>query len=517
MKYPIGIQDFRELREGGYVYVDKTAQIHRILTGGKYFFLSRPRRFGKSLLLSTIKELYAGSRELFEGLWIEDQWDWGHTNPVIWIKFSAIDYQQKGLYGALTEEMERIGAALGISLKTETLKDRFKELIDQAKQKYGRKAALLIDEYDKPIIDYLDDVEKAESNRAVLKNFYSILKDSDPYLELVFITGVSAFSKVSIFSDLNNLYNISLTDLAEELLGITQEELESYFEEPLRQAAEKNKLSFEELLKKVRRWYNGYSWTGESKLYNPFSLLSFLSGKRFQNFWFETGTPTFLVKEMKQTAYYSISDTQATSHELNNFDLERLNPISVLFQTGYLTITHYEPEDLLYTLDYPNLEVKHSLEQVLLNEYLDHPTPSGLPRVITIRNALRQKDIDTVVEVINAAFAEIPPEHWTGQKEHFYHAVTHLLFSLLGTYIQSQVNTSRGRCDAVVQTEGLIYAFEFKLDKSADEALQQIREKGYLEPYADSPKEKIAVGVNFSSEERKITDWKVEALVPRSS
>ena len=220
---------------------------------------------------------------------------------------------------------------------------------------------------------------------------------------------------------------------------------------------------------------------------------------------------------MKQTAYYSISDTQATSHELNNFDLERLNPISVLFQTGYLTITHYEPEDLLYTLDYPNLEVKHSLEQVLLNEYLDHPTPSGLPRVITIRNALRQKDIDTVVEVINAAFAEIPPEHWTGQKEHFYHAVTHLLFSLLGTYIQSQVNTSRGRCDAVVQTEGLIYAFEFKLDKSADEALQQIREKGYLEPYADSPKEKIAVGVNFSSEERKITDWKVEALVPRSS
>ena len=278
MKYPIGIQDFRELREGGYVYVDKTAQIHRILTGGKYFFLSRPRRFGKSLLLSTIKELYAGSRELFEGLWIEDQWDWGHTNPVIWIKFSAIDYQQKGLYGALTEEMERIGAALGISLKTETLKDRFKELIDQAKQKYGRKAALLIDEYDKPIIDYLDDVEKAESNRAVLKNFYSILKDSDPYLELVFITGVSAFSKVSIFSGLNNLYNISLTDLAEELLGITQEELESYFEEPLRQAAEKNKLSFEELLKKVRRWYNGYSWTGESKLYNPFSLLSFLSG-----------------------------------------------------------------------------------------------------------------------------------------------------------------------------------------------------------------------------------------------
>lgn len=187
------------------------------------------------------------------------------------------------------------------------------------------------------------------------------------------------------------------------------------------------------------------------------------------------------------------------------------------YPTGYLTITHYEPEDLIYTLGYPNLEVKHSLEQVLLNEYLDHPTPSGLPRVITIRNALRQKDIDTVVEVINAAFAEIPPEHWAGQREHFYHAVTHLLFSLLGTYIQSQVNTSRSRCDAIVQTEALIYAFEFKLDKSADEALSQIRERGYLEPFADSEKEKIAVGLNFSSEERKIVEWQMEALVPRPS
>ncbi|MCB0614411.1 MAG: ATP-binding protein [Phaeodactylibacter sp.] len=510
MKYPIGIQDFRELREGGYVYVDKTAQIHRILTGGKYFFLSRPRRFGKSLLLSTIKELYAGSRELFEGLWIEDHWDWGHTNPVIHIKFASFKYKDNPLKEAIQEGLAPEAARLGIELAEGDFVNPLEDLIIKAHQKYGRKVALLIDEYDKPIIDYLDDVEKAEENRDTLKWLYSIIKDSDPHLELVFITGVSAFSKVSIFSDLNNLYNISLTNLAEDLLGITQEELESTFEAPMRQAAEKNKLSFEELREKVRRWYNGYSWTGENKLYNPFSLLSFLSGKRFQNFWFETGTPTFLVKEMKRQAYYDIGETMATANDLNNFDLQRLNPITVLFQTGYLTITHYEPEDLLYTLDYPNVEVKHSLQEILLNEYLDYPRQGALPRVVELRNALRQKDMGRVINIINAAFAEIPGELWKGKTEHFYHAVTHLLFSLLGTYIRSEVRSAKGRCDALVQTEDHIYAFEFKLDKSAEEALQQIREKGYLAPYADSPKEKIAVGVNFSSAERQVVEWKVE-------
>ena len=510
MKFPIGIQDFRELREGGYVYVDKTAQIHRILTGGKYFFLSRPRRFGKSLLLSTIKELYAGSRELFEGLWIEDHWDWGHTNPVIHIKFASFKYKDNPLKEAIQEGLAPEAARLGIELAEGDFVNPLEDLIIKAHQKYGRKVALLIDEYDKPIIDYLDDVEKAEENRDTLKWLYSIIKDSDPHLELVFITGVSAFSKVSIFSDLNNLYNISLTNLAEDLLGITQEELESTFEAPMRQAAEKNKLSFEELREKVRRWYNGYSWTGENKLYNPFSLLSFLSGKRFQNFWFETGTPTFLVKEMKRQAYYDIGETMATANDLNNFDLQRLNPITVLFQTGYLTITHYEPEDLLYTLDYPNVEVKHSLQEILLNEYLDYPRQGALPRVVELRNALRQKDMGRVITIINAAFAEIPGELWKGKTEHFYHAVTHLLFSLLGTYIRSEVRSAKGRCDALVQTEDHIYAFEFKLDKSAEEALQQIREKGYLAPYADSPKEKIAVGVNFSSAERHVVEWKVE-------
>ena len=501
MKFPIGIQDFRKLREGGFVYVDKTEHIHRILQGGSYFFLSRPRRFGKSLLLSTLNELYSGSRELFEGLWVENHWDWeANKRPVIWLKFSSQGVRTIGLEAALHGMLDEAARALNVSLREQSYDLKFKELIIKAAE--NRKVALLIDEYDKPIIDYLEDVSQAEANRGILKSFYSVLKDCDPYLELVFITGVSAFSKVSIFSDLNNLENISLSPSAYTLLGITQKELEHYFPKQLAEVD----------VEQVRYWYNGYSWGGNEKVYNPFSILRFFKDKcSFKNYWFETGTPTFLVKEMKKQAYYAPSHTAATANDLNNFDLSRLDPVSVLFQTGYLTITHYEPQDLLYTLDYPNIEVKHSLEEILLNEYLDYPRPGALPRVVSLRNALQKKDIEAVVEIINAAFAEIPGELWKDKTEHFYHAVTHLMFSLLGAYIDSEARSARGRCDARVITDNHIYVFEFKLDGSADEALKQIEENGYFGPYADAHKEKIAVGVNFSSEQKQVAEWKVKA------
>lgn len=510
MKYPIGIQDFRRLREEGYVYVDKTPYIHRIINQGIYFFLSRPRRFGKSLLISTLRELYSGSRELFEGLWIADHWNWEQTNPVIHLKFASIKYRDNPLQAAIGESIRLEAQRLGIELAQGDFIHPLEDLIVKAHQKYGRKTVLLIDEYDKPIIDYLDNVPQAVANRDTLKWLYSIIKDSDPHLEMVFITGVSAFSKVSIFSDLNNLYNLSLSIEAENLTGISEEELSTVFSESLEDIAEQLGVQNTELRKKIKQWYNGYSWTGGAKVYNPFSLLSFLAGRQFKNFWFETGTPTFLVKEMKQQDYYNITKVKVTSNDLSNFNLQRLSPITILFQTGYLTVVQYEPEDLLYTLDYPNVEVKHSLEEVLLNEYLDYPVHGSLPRVVSLRNALRQKDMATVTEIINAAFAEIPGELWRGKTEHFYHAVIHLMFSLLGTYIQSEVRSATGRCDALVQTDDHIYVFEFKLDKSAAEALRQIRERNNFGPYADSPKEKIAVGINFSSREKKVTEWDVE-------
>lgn len=512
MKYPIGIQDFRELRSGDYHYVDKTKYIYQILTKGKYFFLSRPRRFGKSLLLSTIRELYSGSKDLFEELWIEDQWDWDITNPVIHIKFASYGYHSNPLEKAIDQGLNLEAGRLGIELGGADFKNRLQELIVKTQKKYERKVALLIDEYDKPIIDYLDDVPQAETNRDALKNFYSVLKDSDPYLQTVFITGVSTFSRVSIFSDLNNLKNLSLHRDAAVLLGITPEEVKSYFAVTLEEIAHRRGISPEELFEKMQLWYNGYSWDGQHKLYNPFSLLNFLDGERFQNFWFETGTPTFLVKEMKRRRYYNVKSIKVSQSKLSAFDFARLDPITVLFQTGYLTITDYSETDFLYTLDYPNLEVRSSLEQFLMREYLDYALEDPLARIVSIRDAFRQKDIPQIITILNATFAGIPYDLWQNQNEHFYHALIHLTFSLLGTYVQSEIHTARGRCDALVHTDRYVYALEFKLDRSAEEALQQIKDKGYLTPYLDSPMEKIAIGINFSSKNKTVTEWKVEQV-----
>jgi len=500
MKFPIGIQDFAEIRTGGYVYVDKTQHIHHFLERGKYFFLSRPRRFGKSLLLSTMNELYSGRRDLFEGLWIHDQWDWeGQKRPVIWLKFASQGIKSMGLVPGIHHMLDTEATRFRVTLTETDYSLKFNELLQIVNEQSGQKVVLLVDEYDKPIIDFLDNVPQAETNRDVLKSFYSVLKDNGALLETIFITGVSAFSKVSIFSDLNHLTNLTIDPMAYTLLGITQTELETVFAEQLAQHDKEQ----------VKRWYNGYSWGGDERVYNPFSLFRFLNGGQYQNFWFETGTPTFLVKEMTKHQYYDVSGIETTERDLLNFDFKRLNPVSVLFQTGYLTIAKYEPDDLLYTLDYPNMEVKHSLEQLLLSDYMNDPMLGPLPRVVKIRKAIQVGDIDTALGIINSMLAEIPGDLWRGQTEHFYHAVVHLSFSLLGIYIRSEVRSARGHCDAIVETSDRIYAFEFKLDKTAAEALQQIQDKGYLTPYADSKKGKIAIGANFSSATKQIDEWKV--------
>ncbi len=509
MKYPIGIQDFRKIREEGFVYVDKTEQIFNLLKNGDYFFLSRPRRFGKSLLLSTIKELYSGQKELFKGLWIEDQWDWDDQHPVICLKFSSQGVSTLGLEKAIHNMLEAAAEELGVSLPDTSYDQKFKSLIQQKGKE--KKVVLLVDEYDKPIIDYLDDIEQAETNRETLKSFYSVIKDSDPYLELVFITGVSAFSKVSIFSELNNLSNISLHRYTDTLLGITQEEVEAYFSEPLKYIADQENLSLPSLLEKVKRWYNGYSWNGVDRLYNPFSLLRFLDAQAFQNFWFETGTPTFLVREMRKHQYYDVELAEASPEQLTSFHASALDPISVLFQTGYLTIDHFDKTYRQYVLRYPNQEVRFSMQQHLLLVYQEKYPGNALAPVVAMAKALAVKDIEKVVATLNSLFASIPYDLWQKENEHFYHALVHLIFSLLGTYIRSEVHTSQGRCDALVENEHYIYAFEFKLDGSAEAALQQIREKGYLAPYQDSEKEKVAVGINFSTEKKAVEEWRVES------
>jgi len=516
-KYPIGIQNFQKLREGGFVYVDKTQYIYQLTEQAGYYFLSRPRRFGKSLLVSTLQALYEGKKELFKGLWIADKWDWSKQNPVIAIYFNRLQLRGNSLDYVLQESLIEQAADFGIALDEIRYRDAqnksgfiFQELIKKLHLKTGRKVVVLIDEYDKPIVDYLEELETAESNRDILKSFYGILKPADEHLELVLLTGVSKFSKISVFSDLNNLRDISLDANFGTIAGITQSELEDAFSEEIMSLSQTKGMDSLTFLAQIKQWYNGYSWTGNERLYNPFSLLNFFAGGgQFHNYWFSTGTPTWLVKIAQEKFMYNFEDLVVDESEFNSFDLRNLQPVTLLFQTGYLTITNYSPEDYLYTLNYPNEEVRLSLNQYLLKAFRYDDNHSPLPMVVGLRNALQTNDLAAAIEIINVVFSSLPYDLWQRENEHFYHALLHLTFTLLGVYVQSEVHTARGRCDALVHTKEYIYAFEFKLDKTAQEALDQIYAKGYLTPFAQSGKTLIAVGINFSTPLKAVESWVV--------
>jgi hypothetical protein len=495
-KYPVGIQDFSEVRTGGYVYVDKTPFIEALINQGKFYFLSRPRRFGKSLFVSALHYLFQGKKELFEGLYIEDKWDWSVTNPVIKISFSNIGHKSLGLEKAIQGSLDDTAKNYNVFLTKETIDQKFKELIEILDFQYG-KVVILIDEYDKPIIDYLGtNTEKAIENRDVMKSFYSILKDADPHLKLVFITGVSKFSKVSIFSDLNNLTDLTIDNEFSTLCGISQEELEKYFVE---------ELNFFDR-DKIKKWYNGYSWGGNSKVYNPFSLLHFFRGKEFKNYWFETGTPNFLINLNLAYHRYDFENIRIPATQLSAYDIEKLQIIPLMFQTGYLTIKSYDAEDNLYVLNYPNEEVRQSYMSMLADAYTHNDNEPVIVLATELRNALKVVNIKKVESIFNTIFKSIPYEVWQKENEHFYHALIHLTFRLLGIYIESQVQTSDGRIDALVKVNEYVYAFEFKLDGSATKALQQIKDKGYLQPYQNQEKTCIGIGVNFSTKMKKVEE-----------
>ncbi len=497
-KYPVGLQDFSELRLGGYVYVDKTAYIHRLVNQGKYYFLSRPRRFGKSLFVSTMDYLFKGQKELFEGLYITDKWDWTKTNPIIKISFASISHKEKGLWSAINDQLNNIGEEYGITFGETTISAKFKELIEKLSTQHG-KVVILIDEYDKPIIDYLGIDEAAmvvaKKNRDVLKSFYSILKDADPYLKLVFITGVSKFSKVSIFSDLNNLNDLTLDGQYSGICGITQSELETTFTEEIALLGSEA----------IKRWYNGYSWKGTESVYNPFSLLNFFSKNGdFQNYWFETATPTFLINLTQKKYLYNFENQRITPSQLSAYSLENLQILPLMFQTGYLTIKNFDEEGNIYTLDYPNLEVRRSYLESLADAYIQSEQDQSGVLVYDIRQALMTCDMAKLERLINTLFKSIPYTLWQNENEHFYHAILHLSFRLLNIYVESEVQSSDGRLDALVRLDKFVYCFEFKLDGSAEAALQQIKDKGYLVPYQNQGKTCIGIGLNFSSQNKKV-------------
>lgn len=518
-KYPIGIQNFQELREGGYVYVDKTQYFHQLATTGKYYFLSRPRRFGKSLMISTFQALFEGKKYLFKDLWIENQWDFEETNPTIVFYFNEMQIRgndlDKVLVGDIFKQAENHGIEFGDNLDLYKTKSAvlFNQFIRKLHEKTGKKVVILIDEYDKPIVDFLDEIEKAETHRDILKSFYGILKPNDEHIKFLIFTGVSKFAKVSVFSDLNHLRDLTLDGRFSGITGITQNELEETFQEELKILPELNNFTQEDFHNEIKRWYNGYSWLGES-VYNPFSLLNFFAQKGiFQNFWFSTGTPTWLVKQVMKRKEFDFDNFDASQSDLDTFQIEDLNPTALLFQTGYLTIKSYSRRSLLYTMGYPNQEVKAALTDHLLQAYRGENNRSVLPYTYKLSEALENKDLSRVFSIINTVYSTLPYDLWQKENERFYHAILHLTFSLLGTYIQSEIHTAEGRCDAIVQTDKYVYAFEFKIDKTPQLALEQIKNKGYLKPYQESGKELIAIGVNFSKELKGVESWLAEEFL----
>ena len=497
-KYPVGLQDFKKIREQNYVYVDKTMYISGMANKGGYYFLSRPRRFGKSLLLSSMYYLFRGEEQLFNSLFIKDKWDFSTTFPVVKISFAEISFDTKGLSKSLNEILAEIADEHQVVLESEEYNAQFRELIRRLNAKYRQKVVILIDEYDKPVIHYLGvDTPTAIKNRDILKNFYSIMKDADPYLHMVFITGVSKFSKMSIFSDLNNLKDITLNEKFNAVCGITQQELDACFANELQHCN----------INDVRDWYDGYTWNLDSRLriYNPFSILNFFDDNyNFKNYWFETGTPTFLVNLSRELRLYDLEDVETSADMLASFNLENIDLLSLMFQTGYLAIKEYNPRFRSYKLSYPNKEVKESYVNNLLTAFAQNRRNPSAMIMQNIEKALIQENPELLKESINAAFSGIPYEIWQNDNEHFYHAIVHLLFTLMGVYINSQVQSRDGRLDALIQTDKAIFCLEFKLNQTAEAALQQIKDRDYLLPYQNSGRRLHAIGINFSGKTKQV-------------
>jgi Predicted AAA-ATPase/PD-(D/E)XK nuclease superfamily len=499
--YPIGQQDFPSIIKEGKVYVDKTMYALDVIQSSKSNFLSKPRRFGKSLFISTLESIFLGKKELFEGLYIYDKWQF-EEYPIIRIDFTKIGYRDFDLKESLIQELDRIFELYNIVSTQETLSLKFRELIEELSIKFNKGVVILIDEYDKPLIDYLDkeNLHFALQNRDILKTFYSILKPLEAHVKFLLITGVSKFSKVSIFSDLNNLTDLSLDLAYNEICGISQKELEENFTDEL-------KLYDKE---KIKQWYNGYKFHPKgNSVYNPFSILNFFRTGDFNNYWYSTGTPTFLMKMCREQHLYKFEEISINQSDLGNFDIENLKIEPILFQTGYLTIVDENPLFRSYKLGFPNMEVQESYLRNLLEAYINTDSLKSSIIFENLSKAFETKDKDLFKDTINSAFAHIPYSLWQKENEQYYHALVHLIFSLMGVYIFSEVQTQKGRTDAIVMYLNEVYILEFKLNKSAEEAYFQIEKKGYADRFKGMPVHKI--GINFSSEKKAIEDvyWEV--------
>ena len=517
---PIGIQDFEDLRTRGCIYVDKTDLIYKLATEGKPYFLSRPRRFGKSLLLSTMEAYFLGKKELFKGLAIETLEKEWIEYPVLKISFGRGTYETKdkllSIIDAILNENEN---QFGIEKTSDNPAVRFSNLIKTVSNQTGKKVVILIDEYDKPILDALY-TEFEEQNRLELRSFYSPLKDSDKYIRFLFITGITKVSHVNIFSGLNQLNDISLNQDFSTICGVSETELENYFLPEIQALAEKQGLSVAETKNKLAEMYDGYHFAYESEgIYNPFCLLKCFYEKMFGSYWFESGTPSFLAEKLKNKTLeleHLINGRIATENQFKNYDPDSKNMLAVVYQSGYLTIKDFEKEMRFYTLDFPNREVEQGFLDVLLQKFVSVPYDDVGLEINNLRIALKNCNIDKVLSIIKAAIADLPTVVKKNICENYYESVTHLMFRMTGMRVVSELQSVAGRSDVVVATKDSVFIFELKMDKGrsfeevAEDALKQIDANGYSDRFAVSGKKMLKVGVVFSSEGKGMVGWKVK-------
>jgi hypothetical protein len=511
MGLPIGIQGFAKLREEGCYYVDKTPYALRLIREGGHYFLSRPRRFGKSLFLDTLKELFEGNATLFQGLAAETQWDWTKKYPVIRISFGAgVLKTSADLQAALHQKLHEHETTQGLAAQFPDARSRLIDLIQRIHAKTGQRVVVLIDEYDKPILDNITDSAAAVAMREGLKDLYSVLKDADAHLKFVFLTGVSKFSKVSLFSGLNNLKDITLDARYSAICGYTDEDVDTVF------AAELPGLDREQ----IRRWYNGYNWLGTS-VYNPFDLLLFFDQHKFKPYWFETGTPTFLIQLLAERQFFTPHLSQVVAHEklLSTFDVDNIPVEALMFQAGYLTIDSvWEiPGQMELTLKYPNLEVQASLNDSLL-QHLSGGLAIPGPHISRLYRLLAAHDLVGLKDLFHAFFASIPHDWYRKNQlasfEGYYASIFYSYFAALGLDIRLEDTTNHGRIDMAVLFNGEVLLFEFKVVELTPQgkALQQIKDRGYADKYRVRGEPIHLIGVEFSKDSRNVVGFEVETV-----
>jgi hypothetical protein len=514
-KLPIGIQDFEKLITNQYLYIDKTELTHKLITSGTTYFLSRPRRFGKSLLISTLKAIFEGKKHLFKGLFIEkSDWKW-EKHPVFRLDLNAKEFSTKQqLLELIGQDITRFAKHYNLEIPTLDISGQFRFLIEEAHKKTGKKVAILVDEFDKPLLSTFQDKELNKQYRNILKGFYGVLKSADEDIQFTLLTGVTKFSQVSIFSDLNHLSDISMTEDYATLCGLTQNEIETNLAPEIETLAQKTNTTIAETLELIKKWYNGYRFELDCEgVYNPFSTLQALGKCKIDNYWFQSGTPTFLldILEKFEKPVDEFENITVSGSAFREIDPDKIGALPILYQAGYLTLKEAGPFRDTYVLDYPNFEVRDSLLQHILCRFANLDFAEQSSSLTKMLVALYENDLDTMFKNLQVLFKKIPSQIHI-PLEAYYHSLFYMVFELVAGKIEAETNYADGRSDAVVHTPDRIFVFEFKFNKTAKAGLNQIIERDYALALRDRGKPIVGIGVNFCEEAKGLNEWVSEEL-----